>query len=207
MIVGTGGLSNSRYNNEKQQKRNRQRSFLRAVNERWKTEYQGFLEDDSHINYDNIGQSPNNYRIWRDDGDSYNHSIKKSLFEVDFNKDGQSGNQFIRQSTWTAKFRDQKHVYHPKESAKQRSAKLFRIIERQPEKETTDRHKAENRQSTEKRVNIADQINNQAKSSVSFDKEVNVHSQSLNHDISDETSDIVKKDDTLKGILMKEKAK
>jgi hypothetical protein len=201
MIVGTGGLSTSRYNNEKQQKRNRQRSFLRAVNERWKTEYEGYLEDDSHINYDDFGRSPNNVRIWRDDGDSYNHSIKKSLFEVDFNKDGQSGNQFIRQSTWTAKARDHKHVYHPKESAKERSAKLFQIIEREVEKETT------NRQSTEKRVNIADQINSQEKSSVSFDNAVNLHTQSLNHDISDETSDIVKKDDTLKGILMKEKAK
>lgn len=40
--AGGGGLGGLKYNNPKKNKKNRRRSYLRKMNERWRTEYEQY---------------------------------------------------------------------------------------------------------------------------------------------------------------------
>lgn len=44
MLGTAGGLSSVKYNNPKKNQKNRRRSYLRKVNERWRTEYEQYNE-------------------------------------------------------------------------------------------------------------------------------------------------------------------
>lgn len=152
MIGAPGGLNSNRYNTNSKQIRKRKKSYLRKVNERWKTEYEEYLESNNPDQCDQLCQSPNNIKFWRDDSDSYNHSIRRSLLDDNLDNNKQSGNEIHWHSVWSADDWDHAHVhvYHPKDNQKDRGARLFQVIEEDQEKETTNRHTAQNRESTEK---------------------------------------------------------
>jgi hypothetical protein len=55
MIPGGGGLNHIKYDNNKKAKRNRRQSYIRKMNERWRTEYEMYnvdSENSSSVNRD-----------------------------------------------------------------------------------------------------------------------------------------------------------
>lgn len=63
MIGAPGGLNSNRYNNNSKQIRKRKKSYLRKVNERWKTEYEEYLEGNDLTECEQLCQSPNNIKF------------------------------------------------------------------------------------------------------------------------------------------------
>lgn len=71
MIPGGGGLNHIKYDNNKKAKKSRRQSYIRRMNERWRTEYEMYNVDsensssvnrDSKVKVNTSSTTPQNYR-------------------------------------------------------------------------------------------------------------------------------------------------
>ena len=147
-MITTSGLNSQRYNKpSKQEKKKRRTSYLRRINDMWKTEYEKYNDEEKHkSSKQSIDvESGHNYRS-KDDSDSlrYKNDPEKSLLGDQSDSIQAGDGQYIVKSVCSADDHDQMLADDEIEKVDiecHNSTTLFQpIIEEEQEYDTTQRN-------------------------------------------------------------------
>jgi len=160
MIPGAGsGFSQGKYNNQKKAKKLRRQSYLRKVNERWRTEYEQYNENtnqNSSNTFKAYESEPSNPKLWKDDYESLKFSIHNSLLEKDKECDEHHDDHLYKSNNSADDVNSSKYT----SEGNDRQASLFGpIIEAENGEETTMRNTGDKFIDSKERTNQVKFIN------------------------------------------------